>query len=66
MEKIDGLLGECAEKFGSQPMASHFIFGPLSTEQWREFHTVHARHHLAQMSRILDSVVSGRTASTSG
>jgi hypothetical protein len=56
MEKVDSLLKECAEKFGLQPMASHFAFGPLSADQWREFHTVHARHHLAQMSRILDWV----------
>lgn len=69
LEKVDGLLCECAEKFGSQPMASHFAFGPLTADQWREFHTVHARHHLAQLNRILSSIhthtaVSGKTAST--
>ena len=56
MGKVDSLLNECAEKFGSQPMASHFAFGPLSAEQWRTFHTVHARHHLAQLGRILAGV----------
>jgi Protein of unknown function (DUF1569) len=56
MEKVDRLLDQCTEKFGSQPMASHFVFGPLSTDRWREFHTVHARHHLAQLSRVLDWV----------
>jgi hypothetical protein len=53
MELMDGLLDQCAEKFGSQPMASHFAFGPLSAEQWREFYVVHGRHHLGQMERIL-------------
>ena len=56
IEKVDDLLNQCAEKFGSQPMASHFAFGPLSADQWREFHTVHARHHLAQLSRIRESL----------
>jgi hypothetical protein len=56
LARVDGLIGECAEKFGSQPMASHFAFGPLSAEQWREFHLVHARHHLRQLSRIVESV----------
>jgi hypothetical protein len=69
IEKVDGLLKECAEKFGAQPMASHFAFGPLRADQWREFHIVHARHHLAQLSRIHSSInksvpVSGKTAST--
>ncbi|QNI30235.1 DinB family protein [Alloacidobacterium dinghuense] len=56
LARVDGLLDECAEKFGSQPMASHFAFGPLTADQWREFHAVHARHHLTQLSRILSSV----------
>jgi Protein of unknown function (DUF1569) len=56
MAKVDSLLNECAEKFGSQPMASHFAYGPLSADQWREFHTVHARHHLVQLSRILECI----------
>jgi hypothetical protein len=60
MGRIGSLLNECEEKFGSQPMASHFAFGPLSADQWREFHTVHARHHLAQMAQILDWVDKGR------
>ncbi len=57
LEQMDGLLDQCAEKFGSQPMASHFVFGPLSADQWRQFHEVHGRHHLAQALRILSSVV---------
>jgi len=55
LEKVDRLLDQCAEKFGPIPMASHFAFGPLSADQWREFHTVHSRHHLAQLAHILDS-----------
>jgi hypothetical protein len=58
--KVDFLLNECEEKFGAQPMASHFAFGPLSVSQWRQFHTVHARHHLAQIGRILASTSKNR------
>ena len=65
LETMDRLLSQCCEKFGSQPMATHFIFGPLTGAQWREFHAVHARHHVAQLSRIIASeTVSGKTAST--
>lgn len=55
MERMDRLLDQCTEKFGSQPMASHFAFGPLSVDQWRQFHSVHGNHHLGQMKRILAS-----------
>lgn len=54
--RVDRLLDACSEKFGSQPMASHFAFGPLTADQWREFHAVHGRHHLAQIKRILDGI----------
>jgi hypothetical protein len=62
LERIDGLLDQCCEKFGPQPIASHFAFGPLDADQWREFHLVHARHHLAQLARIVSA--SEKTAST--
>jgi hypothetical protein len=62
LETMDGLLDQCCEKFGPQPMASHFAFGPLGADQWREFHVVHARHHLAQLTRIL--TINEKTAST--
>lgn len=65
LERMDGLLDRCCEKFGTQPMASHFAFGPLGADRWREFHLVHARHHLAQLARILaGEEFSERTAST--
>jgi hypothetical protein len=59
MDRMDGLLDQCEEKFGGEPMASHFRFGPLSAHQWREFHTVHGRHHLSQMMRIRANILKG-------
>ena len=58
IERLDRLLNQCAEMFGTQPMASHFLFGPLSVEQWRVFHTVHGRHHLGQLAQILQTASS--------
>jgi len=49
---MDELLARCEERFGKQPMATHQILGPLSANQWRRFHVVHARHHLKQLHEI--------------
>lgn len=52
LENLDAKLDKCSQLFGKQSFAPHFIFGPLTTEQWRRFHFVHARHHLKQLKRI--------------
>ncbi len=40
------LLDECQAKFGNQRLQRHFVFGPLTAEEWRHFHALHGRHHL--------------------
>jgi hypothetical protein len=52
LEELDAKLEKCRQAFGKQPFAPHFIFGPLTANQWRRFHFVHGRHHLAQLARI--------------
>jgi len=52
LESLDAKLDKCCQLFGKQPFAAHFIFGPLTADQWRRFHFVHGRHHLAQLKRI--------------
>ena len=52
LEDLDAKLEKCSQLFGKQSFAAHFIFGPLTAEQWRRFHLVHAKHHLAQIKRI--------------
>ncbi|WP_305782187.1 DUF1569 domain-containing protein [Acidobacterium sp. S8] len=59
LETMDGLLDQCAAKFGPRPMASHIAFGPLSADQWREFHCVHGRHHLIQLNYTISSTTTG-------
>jgi hypothetical protein len=56
LARMDGLLDRCEAMFGEKPTASHFIFGPLTAEQWRVFHAVHSRHHLGQLQRILEGL----------
>jgi len=52
LNELDAKIEKCRQLFGKQPFAPHFIFGPLTAEQWRRFHFVHGRHHLAQLKRI--------------
>ena len=55
LQRMDELLVQCEKRFGKQQMATHQILGPLSAEQWRRFHVVHARHHLRQVKNIRHS-----------
>lgn len=52
LQAMDELLGPCREQFGKQTFSNHQVLGPLSAEQWRRFHLVHARHHLKQVQRV--------------
>ena len=52
LETMDSKVEKCRECFDASPLASHFVFGPLTADQWRRFHFVHGRHHLAQLKRI--------------
>ncbi len=52
LNRLDMELMRCGEAFHAKPFASHFRFGPLSAEQWRRFHVVHGRLHLAQITEI--------------
>ena len=52
LEAMDTKIEKCRQAFGRRALAAHFIFGPLTAEQWRRFHVVHGRHHLKQLARI--------------
>ena len=52
LEKLDAKIDECRQSFEKRPFAPHFIFGPMTADQWRRFHFVHGRHHLKQLARI--------------
>ena len=51
--EMDRVLAECERRFGADcKLANHFVLGPLTAQQWRKFHWVHARHHLKQIERL--------------
>jgi hypothetical protein len=52
LEDLDAKIEKCRQLFKDRPFAPHYAFGPLRANQWRRFHFVHGRHHLAQLTRI--------------
>lgn len=49
----DQAISRCEAQFGARTkIANHPILGPLTAQQWRTFHLVHARHHMKQIARI--------------
>ncbi|MBV8113803.1 MAG: DUF1569 domain-containing protein [Silvibacterium sp.] len=59
LEAMDAKLEKCRNAFGSSPLAPHFVFGPLTADQWLRFHFVHGRHHLKQLDRIRKQTKAG-------
>lgn len=49
---MDAAITECEKRFGKVRIADHPVLGPLTAEQWRTFHFVHARHHMKQVERL--------------
>jgi hypothetical protein len=51
--EMDAILAACERKFGAHTkVLDHPILGPLTVDQWRQFHLVHGRHHLRQIQRL--------------
>jgi hypothetical protein len=47
---MDATLADAERRFGSKVrLLRHPILGPLTAQEWRRFHQVHARHHFKQM-----------------
>ena len=49
---MDAAISECEQRYGRVKIADHPVLGPLTAEQWRAFHFVHARHHMKQVERL--------------
>ncbi|HKW25200.1 MAG TPA: DUF1569 domain-containing protein [Terriglobales bacterium] len=53
----DDAISRCEAQFGTRTMvANHPILGPLTAQQWRILHLVHARHHMKQIARIREEI----------
>jgi len=54
---MDDAMSSCAQKFGSrEKLMNHPIIGPLTVDEWRKFHLVHARHHAKQIQKLRRSL----------
>lgn len=50
IEAMDKIIAQCEELFGPrQRILDHPVLGPLTASQWRKFHWIHGRHHIAQI-----------------
>jgi hypothetical protein len=50
---MDAAIAQCEEKYGKgTKVADHPVLGPLTAQQWRKFHFVHARHHMKQVMAL--------------
>lgn len=53
---MNATLNDAERRFGKKArILDHPILGPLTAEQWRRFHRVHAFHHLAQIAALRSS-----------
>ena len=50
---MDQLLNQIEMRAKNAPVLTHLLLGPLNVRQWRRFHRVHARHHVAQLERAI-------------
>ncbi len=47
---MDATLADAERRFGKKTkILDHPMLGPLTAEEWRRFHRVHAEHHLRQI-----------------
>jgi Protein of unknown function (DUF1569) len=52
LQQMDSGLNDCERKFGVRmKLMDHPFLGPLTAEEWRKFHWIHARHHARQIRR---------------
>ena len=57
LANMDSAIALCEQRFGRHnKLMNHPIIGPLTTNEWRKFHLVHACHHAKQIKRLRDSL----------
>jgi uncharacterized protein DUF1569 len=53
LAKMDEVISNCELRFGKQTkLLNHVFLGPLTAQQWRVFHWVHAKHHMKQVESM--------------
>ncbi len=55
LTRMDKAIAAAEARWGSdEPIAMHFILGPMKAEQWRKFHYIHGHHHVAQIRKRIE------------
>ncbi len=50
---MDAILNDAERRFGRKTrVLDHPVLGPLTAEEWRRFHRVHAEHHLRRIAAL--------------
>jgi hypothetical protein len=52
-EEMDHHLVEARRKFGIQACGEHPFFGVMRVDEWRRYHSVHAKHHAIQLRNAI-------------
>jgi Protein of unknown function (DUF1569) len=52
-EEMDQLLVAARKKFGIEACGEHPFYGVMRVDEWRRYHSLHARHHLAQLENAI-------------
>jgi hypothetical protein len=56
---MDAAITLAEQRWGRGRVGLHPILGPLTPDQWRKFHWVHARHHAKQILAIRRDATAG-------
>ena len=64
-EEMDRLLVESRKRFGIQPCGEHPFFGVMRVDEWRRYHSLHARHHESQLRNAIRFARESKRAATS-
>jgi Protein of unknown function (DUF1569) len=52
-EEMDAALAAGRKKFGIQPCGEHPFYGAMRVDEWRRYHSLHARHHAVQLRNAI-------------
>ena len=51
--EMDSAIEQCEARHGRRVLLlDHPVLGPLTADQWRKFHLVHAKHHMKQIEEL--------------
>jgi hypothetical protein len=51
--RLDSTVARCEEAFGGQAtLGKHTVLGPLTGQQWCQYHWVHTSHHVKQIEEL--------------